>query len=162
MPGTALSSAVLPCPGRMNCGLAHLADDFIVDPGDDLRPELGLGHVRVDIDQKIVFVTLRLPGGMGEDVAGVGLGRDLVEFTKALGARSSIDGVSRKGAVHLRRRVQAKLHLRVSERQAAGPQTWAYRGRERSLHDAGQRKAPERWLRGFLRPSIHAARARIQ
>ena len=60
--------------------LAHLADHVVVDEIDDLGPELGLGDVRVDVDEEIVLHPLRLDGGVREDVARVGLDGDLLEL----------------------------------------------------------------------------------
>ena len=62
-----------PCRHR----LAHLTDHVVVDQLDDLRPELGLGDVRIDIDEEIVLDPLGLDGGVREDVARVGLDGDL-------------------------------------------------------------------------------------
>ncbi len=62
--------------------LTHLADHLVVDRGEDFRPERGLGDVSVDIDQEVVLVALRLPRGMRENVARVGLHRDFVQFAE--------------------------------------------------------------------------------
>ena len=72
--------------GTQHAAFAHLANDGIVDHRDDLGPELRLGDVGVDVDEEIVFVLFRLLGGVGEDVARVGLDRDLVELTKLRGS----------------------------------------------------------------------------
>ena len=61
--------------------LAHLADHVVVDEIDDLGPELGLGDVRVDVDEEIVLHPLGLDGGVREDVARVGLDGDLLELS---------------------------------------------------------------------------------
>jgi hypothetical protein len=65
--------------------LPHLADDVVVDQIDDLGPELGLGDVRVDIDEEIVLQALGLDSGVQEDIARVGLDGDLGELSNILG-----------------------------------------------------------------------------
>jgi hypothetical protein len=64
--------------------LAHLADHLVVDQSQYLRPERRLGDVGVDIDQEVVFVALRLPRRMREDVARVGLHGDFLQFAELL------------------------------------------------------------------------------
>src|SRR5262249_25526453 len=60
--------------------LAPLPDHLVVDSLDDLRPELGLGDMGVDVDQEIILVALRLFGRVREHVAGIGPGGDLFEL----------------------------------------------------------------------------------
>src|SRR6185503_1630802 len=69
-------------PGRHR--LAHLANDVVVDQVDDLRPELRLRHMRVDVDEEIILHPLGLDGGVREDVARVGLDGDLFELSDLL------------------------------------------------------------------------------
>src|SRR4029079_4931610 len=66
----------------------HVADHVVLDERDDLGPELRLAHMRVDVDQEVVFVALGLLGGMRENIARVGSDRDLVELTKVLSRRA--------------------------------------------------------------------------
>ena len=57
----------------------HLPVDVAVHAVDDFGPERSLGDVGVDVDNEIV-VTL-LFGGVREDVARIGMDRDLGKFT---------------------------------------------------------------------------------
>jgi len=41
-----------------------LADDVVVDEIDDLIPKRGLGDMRVDVDEEVVFQPLGLNGGV--------------------------------------------------------------------------------------------------
>src|SRR5262245_2485915 len=60
--------------------LAHLADHIVVDELEDLVPKRGLGDVRIDIDEEVVFERFGLDRGMRENIARVGLDRDFVEL----------------------------------------------------------------------------------
>ena len=72
-PGNGVEQCGVARAGPHELSLAHLANDVVVDARNDFRPELGLGHVCVDIDQKIIFVAFRLLGRVRENVAGIGL-----------------------------------------------------------------------------------------
>ena len=107
-------------------GLAHLADHVVVDQRKDFRPELRLGDMGVDVDQEIILVAFRLPGGMREDVARVGLIVISSSSRKALGDRSSMDGVSRIGRRAMAPACCGNVHLRAIKRQGGQPQIWAH------------------------------------
>jgi len=55
-------------------GLRVVAQHFVIDEIGDLVPECGLGDMAIDVDG--VLVAFRLPFGVRQYVAGVGLDRD--------------------------------------------------------------------------------------
>ena len=63
-------------------GARHLLVDVAVHAVDDFRPECRLGNVGIDIDDEII-VEPGFLGGVGKDIAGVGLDSDFRQFTDA-------------------------------------------------------------------------------
>ena len=64
--------------------LRHLTVDVVVDAVGHVRPERGLGDVGVDVDDEIILgLSVAVLGGVGEDVAGVGMDGDLRQLGDA-------------------------------------------------------------------------------
>ena len=70
--------------------------DRIVEVLDDIAPRAHLGMVRVDVDQRPASEPLVAEGfrGVREDVAGVGLGGDLLDREFPNGLRFDVHGFS--------------------------------------------------------------------
>ena len=72
----------MPLPGRPAIAWPIWRITSLSIERQDFRPERRLGDVGVDVDQEIVLVAFRLPGGVREDVARVGLHGDFLQFAE--------------------------------------------------------------------------------